>query len=188
MKLYFLNCRKVHKLVTIDGVNPKLPNWVQSTSMFVEAILEVENVLAKNPIPSPSTYQQLLNRIKKARTGMVSEEGCKILLDRNIIKEGENSYRFSHDLKLRIAPGMAMMTTEQFSQFWEAIKAPVLFIKAETNDQFSEQASKDFQIAMEMAKTQNPNMNVEYHVAGNHHVHLNSPNLIANIISKFLDS
>jgi hypothetical protein len=179
-------------LITIDGVNPKIPDWVQSTQLFVTSLLEVESLLEKSPVQEPSTYQELLARMMNARKGMVTEEGCRILLERGskqVFPGGvEGKYRFSHDLKLRMLPGMAMMTTDQMTQFCAAIKAPVCVIKAAKNDRFSEQASKDFQIAMENAKTQNNEMNIEFHVVdGNHHVHLNEPDKIVPIVSKFLD-
>lgn len=181
----------IHKVVTLDGVNPNFKDCAQSVYHFVNALMEVEAIIAKSPLPNPTTYDALQARIIKVREGMVTAEGCKALLGRGVVKvAGTNDmYRFSHDLKLRMHPGMAMLSTEQMSIFCENVSAPLLVIKAQDNDPFSLDASHNFQTAMENAKKRNKDMKVEFYLAkGNHHVHLNEPEMVANIISTFLDS
>lgn len=180
-------------MVTFDGVCPNPYTWmgdyVNSVRVMVQSLFDVEEILAKSPQPEASSYDELLSRIMKARDGVVAKKGCEVLLKRGAVpvpgKEGK--FRFSHDLKLKVAPGMGLMTRDQFTEFCAAVQAPTCAIKAGENDHFSKEASSDFQKAMEEGKKRNPAWKVDFHVAdGNHHVHLNDPDKIAPLVNQFL--
>lgn len=162
---------------------------MSSVKAMVVSLFEVEDILAKSPQADATPYSELLARIMKARDGMVTKEGCELLLKRGAIPVPgmEGKFRFSHDLKLKIPPGMAMIMRDQFTEFCAAVQAPTCVIKAAENDHFSKDASEDFQLAMEEGKRRNPTWKVDFHVAdGNHHVHLNEAEKVAPLIDKFL--
>jgi len=181
----------VDKVITLDGVNPKADDWVLSTKVFVDQLFDIDETLQNSPPPQPTSMEELHSRMANRRKGMVSPEGVGVLLQRAVeavdVGKSDKKYRFTHDTKLRILPGMAMLTKEQFSQFCANVQAPLCVIKSRHNDPMSLDASHGFQDAMELGLKQNSRLSVEFHVVeGGHHVHLDDPSKVSNIIKDFL--
>jgi hypothetical protein len=155
----------------------------------VEEVLKTEMALASGKERASFTYEELVQRRLKAMRGSASLEGCKSLVNRGSEKVAgtKDRYRFTHDVRINITLPFIMLTKEQSEIVGRGIKCPVCVIKGEPGDDY--EPREDFVKAIENVRKTNNTSLVEYHtVPGTHHFFMNSPELVAPIINKFLDS
>lgn len=153
----------------------------------------VANISDKEPLPErfrvclqelnytlarPERVHQDIQTLIRARrqAGEMLPESAHLLLSRNTVKTAEG-YRFLSDRRLRVWQP-SLFSKAQMLSFIEKISAPVLVIEAEQGLM----PHWDF-LAQRYARTQDITVK---RLAGGHHVHMDSPEPVAEIIRAFL--
>lgn len=176
---------EVDKLISIDIVCPRveLPSKLASqTSFIVDRFLEYETLTSDN-MPCYG-YDQMLEIVEDAYRNSLSKEGCDILMIRGMkpSHKKEDVFYFSRDSRLKIA-GLGMFSRDLVLAYAERIKCQYLNIRAKSGFEFPI-ADLYNEVLDVIKKTA---CRFEYHeVSGTHHVHLENPENIVNIISDFL--
>lgn len=176
----------VSQFISIDLAGPTVrchKKNAQMTGGCIDKSLLYES-LPKSKLPCYK-YDEMIDLVVDAYAGSIDRDSAVILMKRGMSKvpqeTSEEGYHFSRDLRLKIAL-MGMFSLEQVLSYAELIKCHVLNIKAIPGMKFENE-----EIYSMVIETMRKNANVEYHeVPGTHHLHLNDPESIADIISTFL--
>uniref|UniRef100_A0A3P8U5G3 Serine hydrolase like n=1 Tax=Amphiprion percula TaxID=161767 RepID=A0A3P8U5G3_AMPPE len=131
------------------------------------------------------TYEKAVERLLAGNQSL-SEQSAKILLERGLV-EVEGGFVFSRDFRINLK-NVARITMEQCWEFLPRIQASVLVILAENGFEkiFAEPEQKQFTSAIVQAYRDQNHTVVT--VPGDHHVHLNKPEVIAPFVSDFLQT
>ncbi|XP_069685868.1 probable serine hydrolase [Periplaneta americana] len=149
---------------------------------YLDEFLKIESL---DPNSKPSyTYDETVNILHKSIGNWANKESCEILTRRGTIRQNDGRYVFSRDPRLKII--ISLLYTKSYVLHLAAnVSCEVLNITAKQGVNFEtpEEHQKFFEIIKKSAKR------YEYHsVEGVHHVHLDHPERVAPIISKFLKS
>lgn len=177
---------EVSQFISIDLAGPTVrchKKYAQMTGSCIDKSLHYEN-LPESKLPCYK-YDEMINIVVDAYGGSIDSDSAKILMKRGMTKvlkeNGEEGYHFSRDLRLKISL-MGMFSREQVLAYAELIKCHVLNIRAVPGMKFENE-----EIYGMVIDAMRKNANVEYEeVPGTHHLHLNTPERIAGIISSFL--
>ncbi|XP_008275451.1 serine hydrolase-like protein [Stegastes partitus] len=129
------------------------------------------------------TYEKALERLLAVNQSL-SEQSAKILLERGVV-EVEGGVVFSRDFRINLK-NVVRVTMEQTLEFQSRIKASVLVILAESGFEkiLSEPEQKKLMSALLQAYRDLNHTVVT--VPGDHHIHLNKPEVVAPLVSDFL--
>ncbi|XP_029364785.1 serine hydrolase-like protein isoform X2 [Echeneis naucrates] len=127
------------------------------------------------------TYEAAVQRLLTA-TPTLSEQSARILLERGLVQV-EGGFMFSRDLRVNLKNTLCL-SLEQSLEMQSRIQAPVLVILAEEgfNKIFPE--PETFTSAI-LRSFRDKNHKVVT-VPGDHHIHLNKPEVVATFVSEFL--
>jgi pimeloyl-ACP methyl ester carboxylesterase len=113
----------------------------------------------------------------------ITQASVETLMKRSLKKVSDgDEYTWTADLRLRI-PSAFHVLIEQVEHYAAAIKCPMMLIKASNSPYYmsDEMAKRILKVYM------NHNPNFEFHkVQGGHSVHLNTPNVVGDLIRPFL--
>lgn len=172
----------IERLVMIDCAGPEAI-YPQDTVQFMKQIcndlLEIECKSTKSSPPS-YTYEQAVNLILTKRPSQLTRQSADILIKRSLKKNIDGLYSFSTDQRLKVDYNQMFSPMQQMTVI-HSIKCPVLYLHAIENQL---QKTEENKLVRKMYKS-NPNVQV-VKVNGNHDVHLNYPERIADLINKFL--
>lgn len=177
---------EVDKLVSLDIVCPRVSKpstLVKQMSQSIDTFLKYENL---PPEAQPCyAYDEMIQVALFGYKGSVSKEGIEVLMKRGMDKvEGSEKYKFCRDVRLKVA-GLAMPSIDIVMEMAAKIKCHYLNIRAK--DGLPLESPEIYPMVLEKLETTCASF--AYHeVPGTHHVHLNSPELIAPIISEFLST
>jgi pimeloyl-ACP methyl ester carboxylesterase len=162
-------------------------NLPERYRVIVESILKTESVLQSGNERASYSYEEMVDKVVTARNKTVSREGCEALLRRGAERiAGTDRYRFTHDIRTNVPKPFRMISAEQSEQMGSQIKCPVCMIKGDPGEDY--EPREEFVKYVENLRKTSASP-VEYHtVPGTHHFHLNTPELVAPIINKFLIS
>jgi len=181
----------VHKYVALDNLRPVASNpgnFHNAIKLLTSIVLKTESVLNSGKERKSFTFEELVQHNFKSRKGTVNIEGCRALVARSSEKVPgtDNLYRFTHDVKLNIPVSFRIFTKAHGEGIANRLKCPICFIKGDPGENY--EPLEDLVETVELVRKLNPSP-VEYHmIPGSHHFHLNSPELVAPIVNKFLDS
>lgn len=177
---------KVDYIICLDALKPLTRSPERIVDVYTERI-ETAIKLEKriNDKSKPPTYDQngLVERLRKATNNSINVEACKYLLERNTRPSDDDPqrYYFSRDNRIKtsifytLAQDVAIVMANR-------IKCPHLMIKAKESEYYEDK--KYFYEVINILQKKN---NFEYHeIDGTHHVHLNEPAKVAQIINAFL--
>jgi len=176
----------VDKYIALDNMRPvPSDNLGVAYRRLIQSIMKTQDIIQAGKERPSYTYSKILEKVITSRNNTVTKEGCEILLKRGAEQiPGTDRFRFTHDVRLNVPRPFKLFSTEQSSIMSKAMKCPICVIKGDPGDDY--EPREDFVKAVEDIKLTNPSP-VEYHtVPGTHHFHLNTPNLVAPIINKFL--
>jgi len=161
---------------------PPAYNYLDTLRSSIDLVFEVEE---RAKVPRKAyPFETLVERFYEGRMGTVSKEGCRILLQRGSELAGENSYRLNYNLRTLIPGQEGRIQPDIVRDIASRIVCPVCYIKADPGNKYWEE--DDLNQVIEIIRDSNGNR-VETHVVpGTHHFHLDSPELLAPIISRFL--
>lgn len=169
-------------LVMIDSAGPNAIH-PQDTVKFIRQVcddlLTVESKLA-NKSPPLYTYEQAVNLILTKRPSQLTRQSAEILIQRSLKKNADGLYLLNTDQRLKVHYNQIFSPMQQMAII-QSIKCPVLYLHAIENTYQKMHGNK---MVRKMYKS-NPNVRV-VKVNGNHDVHLNHPERIADLINKFI--
>lgn len=173
----------VDKLIQIDIVSPT----VRETSMIAElAGQSIDRFLKYETLTEDSmpcySHKEMLDLVEDAYKGSVTRESCEILMKRGMAPSPNGKgYHFARDVRLKVA-GLGFLSLDMILQFAGRIKCNVLNIKGNPGMSFDK--PEYYSIILDKIRE---SAHVEFHeVNGTHHLHLNTPERINDIISKFI--
>lgn len=172
----------IESLVMMDSAGPKSihpQNTVQTLRSVCDDLLTIERKALTRSPPS-YTYEQALDGILTKRPSKLTKQSAEVLIKRSLLKNPNGLYSFSTDQRLKIDYNQ-MFSPMQFMVVIHSIKCPVLYLHSIENPFQKEPGNK---LVRKMYKS-NPNVQV-VKVNGNHDVHLNNPEKIAELINSFL--
>lgn len=131
------------------------------------------------------TYEKAVERLL-AGNPTLTEKSAKILLERGLVK-AEGGVVFSRDFRINLK-NVARISAEQSLELQSRIEASVLVVLAESGFEkiFAEADQKKFTSAVLQGYRDRHNTVVM--VPGDHHVHLNNPEVVAPLVSEFLQN
>lgn len=176
----------VEQFISIDLYGPtvrSLKKYASMTGSCIDKALSYEN-LPTSKLPCYS-YDEMISLVMDAYSGSIDRESAETLMIRgmspvpsHISKEG---YHFARDLRLKVSL-MGMFSLEQVLAYAEQIKCHVLNIRAVPGMKFENE-----DVYSTVINAMQTNADVEYvEIPGTHHLHLNTPERIADTISTFL--
>lgn len=128
-------------------------------------------------------YEKAVERLRAANPSL-SEQSAHILLERGLVQV-KGGVEFVRDFRINLN-SISRITLEQSLEMQSRIKASVLVVLAEDGFEkiFREPFQKQFVKAHIQAYVDRNHLVVT--VPGNHHVHLNNPEVVAPVVSDFL--
>ncbi|XP_018520582.1 serine hydrolase-like protein [Lates calcarifer] len=129
------------------------------------------------------TYEKAVERLLAANPTL-SEQSAHILLERGLVQV-EGGFVFSRDLRVNFK-NILRISLEQSLEMQSRSQAPALVVLSEKGFDriFSEPAQKKFTPTL-LQSLQDRNHKVVT-VPGDHHIHLNNPEVVAPFVSDFL--
>ncbi|CAG4940640.1 unnamed protein product [Parnassius apollo] len=177
----------VDRIICIDIASPavRVPeNMVKTTGWAIDKLLEYEN-LSEDKIPCYD-YEEMIDIVVDAYKGSVSRENCKVLMKRGMAPTPahlkKRGYHFKRDPRLKVS-GLAMMSLETALAYATKVKCKVLNIRAIPGQNW--ERLDYYKAVVEKLKETADVRYVE--VEGTHHVQLNSPENIIDILEDFLE-
>ncbi|XP_075238053.1 putative serine hydrolase [Lycorma delicatula] len=177
--------KDIKKLICIDIAYPKLEtpeNAVENAGEAIDRFLKYET-LPQSSMPSYD-YAEMIEIVEDAYNGSINTDSAKVLMNRGMrpSKTQRGTFTFTRDLRLKVSSTITMIPKEFSLKFAENIKCDYLNIQANQGNYVNNKLYDDIlRIIKDNAKY------YEHHkVEGTHHLHLNTPENVSDIISKFL--
>jgi len=151
------------------------------TTKNLQKALDERNVVANRKPRIYPNIEEALNKLLK-NNPYISKKSAKIIVERGterIITNGLQGIRYRHDTKLVSTPYIRI-TESQIRNFIENVKCPTLVIWA------TDRAYKLDQKKIEEREKIFKNLTIEK-LNGGHHIHLEKPKEVFDLIMKFLD-
>eukprot|EP00090_Calanus_glacialis_P046277 TRINITY_DN9005_c0_g1_i1.p1 TRINITY_DN9005_c0_g1~~TRINITY_DN9005_c0_g1_i1.p1 ORF type:complete len:350 (-),score=102.57 TRINITY_DN9005_c0_g1_i1:108-1157(-) len=182
---------QVERLICIDLISFGSMPLKKHVNAARKSVLETMKVQVKMENPKVPTYsfEDACGRAFMASNlinglGSISKESVETLMSRGLIKTPDGSgYTWSADLRLRI-PTAFNMVQEITEEFGSKVECPHLLIKATEASKYMTDESYDKILKVFMQN--NPHFQYR-ELPGGHHLHLNTPELVAPVINKFLE-
>jgi len=171
----------VASLVMIDSAGP-VPLYPQDTVKWMRTVCDRLLVIerkAASGSPPLYTREQAINLLMTKRPSKLTRSSAEVLVERSLV-DRPGGYVFSMDQRLKILYNN-LFSPIQYAAVVNSIQCPVLQLRASDNPV---QKNPHVKFTRKMYKS-NPNVRV-VKVNGNHDVHLNHPERIADLINKFL--
>ncbi|XP_070838101.1 serine hydrolase-like protein [Chaetodon trifascialis] len=128
-------------------------------------------------------YEKAAERLLAANPTL-SEKSAHILLERGLVQV-EGGFVFSRDLRVNFR-NIARITLEQSLEMQSRIQASVLVVLADKGFGATPQNSDLQNIASALRQGYHDRNHTVVTVSGDHHIHLNNPEVVAPLVSDFL--
>lgn len=150
----------------------------------IDELLKFEKISVEKKV-KVYTYEQAVKRLSDVNPTL-SEQSIKTLLERGLVHV-DGGVMFSRDLRINLK-NIVRSTLEQSLEMQSRIQASVLVILVEggLDKMFAESDQKKFTSALLQGYREQNHKVVT--VPGDHHVHLNNPEVIAPLVSDFLQT
>lgn len=167
---------EVYKYISLDTAAPLTIK--QPLDRMIDKFIKCES--KKSPSLS---YHDISEMVEDAHKNNLTQKSCEILMKRGTTMLPDGSYVINRDNRLKYSY-IICFSQEQIHELALKIKCQVLNIRANPGQHFDNDA---YESVLKCVK-QNAAV-FEYHrVPGNHHVHLNNPERVADLIKQFLKS
>ncbi|XP_053194706.1 serine hydrolase-like protein isoform X2 [Scomber japonicus] len=131
------------------------------------------------------TYEKAVERLLAANPTL-SEESVNILLERGLVQV-ERGFEFSRDLRINFK-NIERVSLEQSLEMQSRIQASILVILADEGFGKTFPESDQQKVTNTLLQGYRDRNHTVVTVPGNHHVHLNNPEVIAPFVSNFLQT
>lgn len=181
---------QVEKLVTIDLISfgsLSLQKHVKASRKSVLAAVKIQKKLASQQIPAYS-FEDACGRAFMAANiinglGSITQKSVETLMSRGLVPAPDGvNYTWSADLRLRI-PTTFNMVQDLVEEYASKVSCPHLFIKG--TESLKYMSDENYDRLLKVYQNNNPNF-VHRLVTGGHHLHLNTPELVAPLLNEFL--
>lgn len=186
---------QVEKLISIDlisfGAVP-LSKQVQATRRAVLEAKKTQDKLSQPGLVPSYSFEDACGKAYMATNfmngmGSVTKESTEILMRRGLTKvEGpdEERYTWTADLRLRI-PTAFNMVQEVAEEYCSKVSSPHLLIKATDSNKFM--SDENYNRFLKLFRNHNPHFLYREVEEGGHHLHLNRADLVAPLVTEFLE-
>jgi len=178
---------EVERYIGFDMIKPpniKIDKLIGDTGNDIDKFLK----FIANPDFSPEyPWAEMVDRLCKGSRMSVTKESAEILLQRGAYKSEtrDRHFGFTRDIR-QMFSFMAYLPFDHMIQLASNIKCEVLNIKFNKDAHFYED-KKYYTDILEIIRKNSKRL--EYHeIDGSHHAHLNNPEKVASIVSKFIQS
>lgn len=180
---------QVERLVQIDLISFGHLSLNKHVTASRKSVLETMKIHKKMESPEVPTYNfedacgqafmasNIINGL-----GSISKESVQTLMTRGL-REVEGGYTWSADLRLRI-PTAFNMVQEVTEEYGGKVSCPHLMIKATNSKKYM--SDESYERILKLYRNNNPQF-VYREIEGGHHLHLNTPETVAPVISRFLE-
>lgn len=173
----------VFKYISIDCARHQMA--VQSNTNISAIRNTIEKTISyEGKTPPDYTYEELLANFCKGRKNLISVESCKVLLSRGIIERKNGKFGYSRDVRIKLN-ALGRLTNENLLNLAPMIKCDHLSIQASNGVVKSDLKGDIYKQTVELIMKNSPK-NKHMILTGNHHIHLDSPELVADEVNKFL--
>ncbi|XP_071630610.1 probable serine hydrolase isoform X1 [Temnothorax longispinosus] len=177
---------EVDALISLDIVSPStmdIKKTAPLTGDYIDRFLKYE-LLTLDSVPCYD-YDEMLEIVEQAYGGSITKKGAEILMKRGMQQAyKKDKYYFSRDPRLKVSL-LGMLSLDLVLEYASQIKCAYLNIRAVPGMKFEQ--PENYQKVLDVIKL--GARKFEYHeVKGTHHVHLNEPEIIAPIITNFLQN
>uniref|UniRef100_H3CIY7 Serine hydrolase like n=1 Tax=Tetraodon nigroviridis TaxID=99883 RepID=H3CIY7_TETNG len=155
----------------------------ETPTMIRQGIEELVQYEKKAKEKRVYTYEKAVERLLAANSSL-STASVHILLERGLVQV-ENGFVFSRDLRVNFK-NIVRLSLEQSLEMLSRIQASVLAVLAQDGcyKSLSEPSQNNFtSTLLQFLRDRNHTVVT---VAGDHHTHLNTPEVVASLISEFL--
>jgi pimeloyl-ACP methyl ester carboxylesterase len=166
---------RIERLALVDGLGP----WTtppKDTPEQLEKGIRERRVIAEKTKRVFASREDVAQTIAKLYG--ITQEQTRPLLDRGV-EQVEGGFSFTYDLALR-ATSMLRFTEEQIEAFFKRVECPILLIRPENGWPVDPDDMKRRIGWLDDLRVEE--------VAGSHHVHLEHPTLVAELVQPFLQS
>ncbi|XP_050422244.1 serine hydrolase-like protein [Adelges cooleyi] len=169
-------------LIILDTMEPRAVERNNTVETVKSRIDDLHVLLRRQNGRDPPvyTYDQAVDKIKSTRPSKLTDESAHILAKRSLIRVDENRFKFAYDQRLKL-PFHLVMTFDQHENIINRISCPTIFVLA---DESFGRYSTYLKNTYDLYSTR-PNVTIRT-VKGNHDVHLNHPERIADLINAFM--
>lgn len=138
----------------------------------------------QNREPPAYTYDELLGKTRSGIFLQVDDKSAPYLLQRAVLPSAihSNKYYFARDNRMKSTP-IPMMAHDVTVMFAKNISSPYCFLKSSVRPMVE---NEELYNGIVQIMSKNPNFEI-HSVGGNHHVHLNEPEKVSGIVSKFIN-
>lgn len=175
---------KVDFIVCLDAVNPLvLDRRVERSIASIEDFLKYDELNSSDQEPPSYSVDEMEKLLHQATRKSIDLSHCKYILERNIqpSKKNPGKFYFARDARLKVG-ALLSWTKEDVLHAAKTINFP-LCVTMSDKSPFKRHSA----LAMECVEIIKNNGHAEFYVIeGTHHVHLNNPQAISDLISPFI--
>jgi len=177
----------VDKYISFDIASPSVrcpKKIITSIGDCVDKFLKYETMTVEK-MPCYN-YEEMVDLVYDAYGKSVTRESCEIMLKRGMKPAEHKSghFVFTRDPRLKVA-ALGFMTPEQVMEFASRVRCEVLNIRGNPGMKFDFPEYYD----KVLDAIENQSKRLERHVVeGTHHLHLNNPERVVDIVHNFLTS
>ncbi|KAI4460453.1 epoxide hydrolase [Holotrichia oblita] len=182
----FLFPKDIDFVICIDGLHPLVnPQRIKRVVRSIEEFIKYDALQRSNIEPPSYTIEEMMKRLHLATRKSIALEATKYILYRNIApsKTYPGKFYFNRDARLKVGP----LSNEDPIGIKNAaahVNFPIFISKAKESPFFgNETMFKEVHAVLEKSSP-----DCQFHdIPGEHHVHLNQPENIAGLITKFIE-
>lgn len=166
---------RVDRLVLIEGLGPLSTPAGQSVELMRQSLSQRERTITRGA-RRVEDLAGAVSRMRAARMPM-SDEALELIAARNTREVAGGGLEFAYDPMLQ-STSLVRLTEEHVLELFAAIVAPTLFVQADEGLAFPQ----------EMMRTRLETISnlVHLKVPGGHHVHMDTPHVVAELVADFL--
>ncbi|KAF5283165.1 hypothetical protein FQR65_LT02677 [Abscondita terminalis] len=173
-------------IINFDAVKPlvfedkKIERMIKS----VETFLRYESIIESESEPRSYTFEELERMLHEGSRKSVSLECCKYILERNIAPSKLEPHKFviTRDLRVKVPPLLGMVQKDIVERT-KSITCPY-FVSKSSESPFVENKKYTLEV-VDILKEVNKDFWL-CEVEGTHHVHLNNPERVAEVVIPFI--
>ncbi|KAK9502102.1 hypothetical protein O3M35_012696 [Rhynocoris fuscipes] len=179
---------EVEKLVSLDIVCPRVSKPSSLANGFGKCIDTFLRYELLTPDKQPNyEYEEMVDIALDGYKGSVTRDGVETLLKRGMkpIENKPGKFAFNRDVRLKVVSGLGMPSLDIVLEMADKLRCHYLNIRAVDGLCRTMESPEVYPIVLERLKKNCRSF--RYHVIdGKHHLHLNEPEKISEIISTFL--
>ncbi|XP_044252384.1 probable serine hydrolase [Tribolium madens] len=177
---------QVDKYISFDIASPSVRDPAKLVASIPECVDKFLKYETLTPEQMPCyKYKDMIDIVEEAYKGGVSRRSCEVMMRRGMrpAEHKEGHFVFNRDPRLKVA-ALAFMTPDQVLQFAARTTCRVLNIRGNPGMKFD--FPEFYDRVLDAIDKQGK---VERHVVeGSHHLHLNNPERVVDIVDQFLAS